>query len=338
MSTTGVSSEPASGGADEQTQSEHFEQPTGFGRVRWWFEESPMALTASVALALVTIGFFWILTVRSLRADMPIASVSLQAVQADSMAKEAASAPESAMEIERLSVSRGDPVERAEEKIDLPVLPPTDTQIKPQELLGNQADSDKQLKETDAALREAGEVLRKVLESNQTRAQGRGQGTSGSGAGQLDPETTPGRQARWVITYPTLPQGAYEHMLDFFKIELAYLQADRKTMQYLGRLSGAGNKYTGDVSHENRMFWFWMGQNHLRELDDLILQKHGMAAASEVVHLYPKELEQNLARLEKDYLRRQLKQTKIELISQTSFRMQGGAGGWSLEVTGMQLK
>ncbi|MBI3462069.1 MAG: hypothetical protein HY000_03280 [Planctomycetes bacterium] len=338
MSTNTVMSGPGSGAPDGNPQSEHFERPTGFGRVRWWFEESPMAVTASIALTLVTIGFFWILTVRSLRADMPVASVSLQAVQADSIAKDAASAPESAMEIERLAASQGNPVERVEEKIDLPVVPPTDTRIKPPELLGNQADSDKQLKETDAALREASEALRKLLDSNQTRGQGRNQGTGAAGAGQLDPETTPGRQARWVITYPTLPQGAYEAMLDFFKIELAFLQADRKTMQYVGRLSGAGRKYTGDVSNENRMFWFWMGQNHLRELDDLILQKHGLVAASEVVHLYPKELEQRLAKLEKDYLARQFKQSKIDLIAQTSFKMLGDGGGWHLEVTGMQLK
>ena len=338
MSTNTVLSGSDSGEKAQSPQSEHFERPAGFGRVRWWFEESPMAFTASVALTLVTIGFCWILTVRSLRADMPVASVSLQAVQADSLAKDAASAPESTLEIERLAASAGNPVERIEEKIEIPEVPPTDVRIKPQELLGNQADSDKQLKETDAALREASELLRKMLESNQSRGQGKGQSTGGSGAGQLDPYSTPGRQARWVITYPTLPQGAYEQMLDFFKIELAYLQADRKTMQYLARLSGAGRKYTGDVSNENRMFWFWMGQNHLRELDDLILHKHGLAAGSEVVHLYPKELEQNLERLEKDYLQRKLKQTKIELIAQTSFRMQGGPGGWSLEVTGMQLK
>jgi hypothetical protein len=128
-------------------------------------------------------------------------------------------------------------------------------------------------------------------------------------------------------------------MLDFFRIENAYLQPDRKTMQYLGRLSGAGEKYTGDAAREDRMFWYWVGQNRLRELDELILKKHGMVATSEVVHLYPKTLENTLAQLEKTYLGRQFKTSKTDLIAQTNFKItSGGAGGWHIEVTGLQLR
>ncbi len=332
-----VSSPPSEA---EPAENEQPEQPTVFGRLRWWFEESPMAVTASVALALLLLGFIIILTAKATRRDMPMTSVALQAVQADSSASDSAKS-ENEMEFQKLSSSASAQADRPEEKMELPELPRTETAIKPTELLGNEADSQKQIQETDAALRQAGDMLRKMLEANQNRGQGAGpaEGTGGRGVGQLDPNSTPGRQARWIITYPTLPQGEYERMLDSFHIELACLQADRRTMQYLANLSGAGKKYTGDAGNEERMFWYWMGQNRLREADDSILKRHGLEPTSDVVHLYPKELEKRLAEMEREYLRRQFKQSNVDRVAQTNFKIfPGGPGGWHLEVTSMVLK
>jgi hypothetical protein len=82
-----------------------------------------------------------------------------------------------------------------------------------------------------------------------------------------------------------------------------------------------------------------MGQNRLRELDDSILRKHGLEPTSDVVHLYPKELEKKLAEMERDYLKRQFKQSNVDKIAQTNFKIFPGPGaGWHLEVTGMVLK
>jgi hypothetical protein len=337
MSTAPVVLQPAAETAEEQPSSEHFERPNLFGRVRWWFEETPMSLVTAVALALVTIGFLFLLTVRSLRADpRSVLTVALQAVQAENLASIEPQQPSGTMEIEQLSA--GEKVERQDERIELPELPTTQSQIKPEELLGNQADSDKTLKETDAALREAGELLRRMLQANQSRGQGDGAGT-GKGKGELNPDSTPGRQARWIITYPTLPQGEYERMLDSFRIELAYLDVDRKTMRYLGTLSGAGKKYNGDVQNEERMFWYWMGQNRLRELDDSILRRHGLDPTSEVVHLYAKDLEKKLAEMERAYLFKQFKTSNVELVAQTNFKiLPGGASGWHIEVTSIVPK
>ncbi len=308
-----------------------------FGRLRWWFDESPMAFTAAAAMALVTIGFIFIFTVRALQADSPLASVTLQAVQAESVANDAAPLSEQTMEFQQLSAASAEAAERVDEKVELPELPKTDPRIKPNELLGNLADSDKQLQETAADLRRAGELL-KILEKNQNRGQGDANGNSGRGAGQLDPNSTPGRMARWVISYPTIPQSDYEKMLDFFRIELAYLQSDRKTMQYLANLGGAGKKHLGAAADEERMFWYWMGQNRLRELDDAILRKHGLEASSEVVHLYSKDLERRLSDMEKEYLRRQFKTGDVDKIAQTNYRIVGGPGGWHLEVTSIVLR
>jgi hypothetical protein len=110
-------------------------------------------------------------------------------------------------------------------------------------------------------------------------------------------------------------------------------------MQYLSHLGGAGRKRTGDVTSEDRMFWYWMGQNRLRELDDAILLKHGLAPTSEVVHLYSKELEQRLAELEKDYLKKKFKTADVERVAQTNFKIfSSDATHWRIEVTTLSLR
>src|SRR5262245_58262399 len=128
------------------------EWPEAFGRLRWWFEESPMAFTASLALFLVTCGFCWILTVRPLRADSPMTSVALQAVQSDWTANDESNSSSRSTSIEQLAAA-GEKIERAEmEKVQFPELPPVDPALKVEELLGNQAETDKQIKETEQTL------------------------------------------------------------------------------------------------------------------------------------------------------------------------------------------
>jgi hypothetical protein len=259
------------------------------------------------------------------------------------------------LEVDRLSPDP-EPIEPPDEKIELPALPKTDAErIRLKPTLEADGTSERQMRETEVAIRDAGDLLRRTLETNQNRGQGRGgsgggtgtgsglglgSGTGpGSGRGSLDANSTPGRQARWIITYPTLPQNEYERMLDSFKIELAYLAADRRTMQYLSGLSTVGKKRTGDAAEEDRMFWYWMSQNRLADLDESILRRHGLEPSSDVVHLYSKDLEQKLADMEREYLRRQFKTADVERIATTNFKIfPGGPGGWHLEVTGLTLR
>jgi hypothetical protein len=259
------------------------------------------------------------------------------------------------VEVDRLT-REIDAVEPVEETVELPALPKADaekTRVKPS--LEADGTSERQMRETERAIQEAGDLLRRTLESNQTRGSGNGGSGGGSGTGKglgigsgsgpgtgrgnLGADTTPGRQARWIITYPTLPQNEYESMLDAFRIELAYLSRDRATLQYLSNLSGVGKKRTGVAASEDRMFWYWMSQNRLAELDHSILRRHGLEPASDVVHLYSKDLEQKLADMEREYLRRHYKTADVERIGTTNFKIfPGGPGGWHLEVTGLTLR
>lgn len=240
-------------------------------------------------------------------------------------------------------------------KLDLPDVPPPPTPPQVGKNLVDRTAGQKQMEETDAALRDASDMLRKILETNQNRGNpggtgtgttgagpgsgGPGKGDRGFGTGRIDANSTAGRQARWVISYPTIPQNEYEHMLDSFGIELAYLMADRRTLQYAKNLAGAAKKHTGNAEDEDRMFWYWMGRNHLRELDDAILRRHGLEPTSDVVHLYPKDLEKKLADMERDYLQRNFKTKDVERISETDYRIvTTGTNGWRLEVTRIILK
>src|SRR5437867_3257406 len=178
MSTTLEQAQIVSEPVADAAEPEDIERPTKFGRLRWWFEESPIAFTASVAMTLVTIGFLFILTAKALQKDLPMASVALQAVQADSMASDSAKEAQNALEFEQLSASSD---EHVLDKLELPELPRNDVEMKPTELLGNQADSDKQMKETEAALQEAGQKLRQILESTQNRGRGTGKAEGNTG-------------------------------------------------------------------------------------------------------------------------------------------------------------
>ncbi len=248
--------------------------------------------------------------------------------------------------------------------IALPEPPRARTTPDPVQAVHEQAEVEKGMRETEVALRDAGKALREILGANQNRSSGgaaagagpgqgggsgggsgtgrgagAGPGSGTGGGGRLDVNSTPGRQARWVITYATLPMAEYERMLDFFRIELAYIETDRKTLQYLANVSHAGKRYARSAADEDRMFWYWMGQNHLQDLDEKILLKHGLRPTSEVVQLYPKELENKLADMEKTYLLRQWKTSQLERIAQTDFRiLADGPNHWHIEVTDMNLR
>ena len=148
--------QPVSPPAAEPTAKEDSEQPAAFGRLRWWFEESPIAFIASTAAALVLVGIIVLLIMGPIPRVMPMVSVALQAVQADSTAADTPQT-DSTMEFQQLSAAAASP--EKEEKVELPELPRTETTLQPKELLGNQADSEKQLKETEAALEQADNML-----------------------------------------------------------------------------------------------------------------------------------------------------------------------------------
>jgi hypothetical protein len=169
-----------------------------------------------------------------------------------------------------------------------------------------------------------------------------------------DVDSTASRKSRWIVTYPTLPQAEYERMLDALQIEIGYLLRDRATIQYLANLSGVGKKGMGDAAEEDRMVCYWMSRTsadswirkilaaeHDRQIqtDKDILRNHGLEATSDVFHLYSKHLEQKLAEMERDYLRRRFKITEVERVATTNFTIiPGGPDGWHLEVTGLSLR
>lgn len=314
-----------------------------FGRVRWWFEDSPVAMISGVATGLVALALLFILYAFGVmaRRTPPVIGVAMQFVAPESDTPTPPTEPDAAVAVQQTSSSRPEATERQNvEPVEMPVVKKLDTRLEPEKLVGNQDNVADDFNRQSAQVEELSRLLRDTLERNQSRDSETGKGQSGTGKSELDPNTTPGRQARWIISYPTLPRDEYARMLDWFKIEMGYLQSDRRTMQYLAGCADRGRTYTGDAAQENRMFWYWIGNNRLAELDEDILRAHNLAATSEVVHLYPKQVERQLAELEKTYLVRMHRTPKVERIQQTTFAIVRvpGQPGWRFEVTGMVVE
>jgi hypothetical protein len=309
-----------------------------FGRLRWWYEDSPIAFASGTTMGLVILAILFILYLfgTMVRREAPVPGVAIQLVAPDQGTALQPPDQEPGVTIKEMASSPKKAEREETQQVEMPDVTRVDTRIDPEKLIGNQGELKEDFERQSARFKELGSLLRDTLAKNQGRTDGQDGGT---GTGNLDPNTTPGRQARWIITYPTLPQSEYGRMLDSFRIEMGYLQTDRQTMQYLAGFQATGRKYSGAASAEDRMFWYWMGNNQLAQLDDEIMRSHGLNPSSEVVHLYPKEVERRLAELEKAYLSKTYRTSKIDRIQQTNFKIvPGGPSGWRFEVTGMVLK
>ena len=120
------------------------------------------------------------------------------------------------------------------------------------------------------------------------------------------------REQRWFVRFGdrgTLSE--YARQLDFFGIVLAALLPGGK-MVYISQLSKAKPK-TRTVtsgSNEKRMYMTWQGGGR-RKTDLELFQKVGINVGSGLIfHFYPNKTELMLARLERDYRKRPIKQIR----------------------------
>jgi hypothetical protein len=163
-------------------------------------------------------------------------------------------------------------------------------------------------------------------------------GDSGD-SGLLDPNSTAGRLARWTVTYPKLRQNEFEVMLDSLKIELAYKDLGQTELTLLSGFSSEVRQTTALVADERRMLWRWLAGEWVKEMNDFVVREHGFTPTSELMHVFPRELELELARLESGYLMAHYKTTDLTRVARTSFRVRvGGPGGWHFAVVDCTLR
>lgn len=157
-------------------------------------------------------------------------------------------------------------------------------------------------------------------------ATGTGRRALGDGTG----ESGLPREQRWFVRFSdrgTL--SAYARQLDFFGIELGAL-IDGNKMAYLSRLSKdpLTKRTSTNGAEETRLYMTWQGGGR-RKADVELFTKAGVDVFDAILfHFYPRETEELLARLERDFANR-----PVEEIRRTYFVVRPERGGYRFQVT-----
>lgn len=140
-----------------------------------------------------------------------------------------------------------------------------------------------------------------------------------------------GREQRWFVRFD---QGAlveeYAKQLDFFKISLGALLPDG-TLIYISNVSQATpTKRVVPATEESKSLYMVWQTPARRKVDEELMRKAGVDATNAVLmHSYPPDTEQKLAKAEQGYRGLDPKQ-----IAKTFFKVRpDGSGGYVFEVT-----
>jgi len=205
---------------------------------------------------------------------------------------------------------------------------------------------DPSVPETPSDEMEVAETIENVLELSdeaalqvppqfETANENRGQPGSATGTGRRALGSGPGeggfpRHQRWYVRFAergTLD--SYARQLDFFGIELAVLSGGNEIV-YLSKVSGDKPQIrrANSGKGENRLFFTWQGGNR-RKADLQLFEKAGVSVAGgTIMHFYPAEAENQLARKELEYRNRPVGQ-----IRRTYFAVRDNGRGYEFEVT-----
>lgn len=169
---------------------------------------------------------------------------------------------------------------------------------------------------------------------------------SGTGLGDSRPPGPLGegddiipRGERWEIKYNTNSLESYTQQLDFFGIELGAIGGGVKHVDYASHLSrrrpdrrqGPG----GDA--EQRLYMLWTSGN-LKRFDQQLLRNAGIKTSGRiVVQFYPKPVEDQLARIEMAYAKKNGR-TSVKQIKKTVFGVRTGGRGFEYFVESQRYR
>lgn len=151
-------------------------------------------------------------------------------------------------------------------------------------------------------------------------------GTGGQGSGEGS-NAIP-RYQRWSIHYSqdqTIP--AYARLLDFFKIEIGVVRGESIT--YVSNFSsGKPLVKEGTAAGENRLHFVWQDAARVQADRELLQRANVPAADAVIAHFFPPALEEELAKLERDFAGK-----KPEEIHRTRFGVRRTQQGFEFHVT-----
>lgn len=161
---------------------------------------------------------------------------------------------------------------------------------------------------------------------------GRPLGSGGPGRGGAK------REQRWFVEFGDKGDlKSYAAQLDFFKIELGALFSSESRLVYMSNFSQPmptmREVKTGDS--EKRLFMSWQDGSQERVAADIeLFKKAGIDASSGVImHFYPAETEELLAKIEFEYGNKAATE-----IRRTYFQVRKAGSGFEFVVTRQQLR
>ena len=133
--------------------------------------------------------------------------------------------------------------------------------------------------------------------------------SQGSGLGDSRPPGPLGegadiisRAIRWDLKFTARNVKAYAAQLDFFKIELGAIGGNVARVDYASQFSGTPQRRQGDGDAEKRLYFMWQQQGPLQQYDSQLMRTAGVNInGREIIKFISKELEDQLARLEKQF-------------------------------------
>ena len=187
--------------------------------------------------------------------------------------------------------------------------------------------------ETAAQIVEANEFTDATDSGNPGSAEGTGGrplGSGGPGRGGAK------RENRWYVQFADRGNlESYARQLDFFGIELGALFLAEERLIYMTNLASP-NPQTREVKtgdDEKRLFMNWQGGDRIKADRELFEKARIDASAATILHFYPAETENAMARLEMNFAGRQPQE-----IRKTYFQVRKAGNGYEFYVTSQKLK
>ncbi len=138
------------------------------------------------------------------------------------------------------------------------------------------------------------------------------------------------RYERWELKFQAKGIGPYSRQLDFYKIELACIGGGPNTVDYATSVSSNPRKRSGTSAAENklgRLYFMWRNDGPLKQFDTQLLTQAGVQTGGrQILKFVPKELEDQLAQIEKRAFLAAGK-TTIKQVAKTVFESKASAAG-----------
>ncbi|PAY18928.1 hypothetical protein CKO51_13940 [Rhodopirellula sp. SM50] len=170
--------------------------------------------------------------------------------------------------------------------------------------------------------------------------QGTGQGDSRPPGPMGEGDDIIGRWERWELTFNAKGKKDYAKQLDFYKIELAaFGGGGPNVIEMANNLSTSPTKRVNtQPKTEERLYFSWKLSNPLLQFDRQLLTAAGIQVnGRNVIRFVPKDLENRLANMEKQYAEEKGKKFPHS-IAKTVFESTVDGGGYSFSIVSQRYR